>query len=219
MTKRYMLGLCLGLVLAVVLALIGVGSMINANATGGDGEPCVPSDAWTETIDHPAVTHEETVTVVDEEAWTEVIPEVAGFWQNFSPNKENRPFTGPPSWPADERGTWQGPHTNGGPQPDAQGVFQNGQGNGSWFYRQQPVAEQVIEHPAVTHEETTTVVDEEAWTEVVDHDAVTCEEPPVDEPKDPKDPENPPLTNTPVSNNPPAQLAPPSVPTAVDAGL
>jgi LPXTG-motif cell wall-anchored protein len=59
----------------------------------------------------------------------------AGFWQNFEPNKDQGTFQGPPSWPSDLRGTWSKAKENGGPQQDTSGVFQNGEGNGSWFYR------------------------------------------------------------------------------------
>ena len=65
-------------------------------------------------------------------------PDVKGFWQEFSPTKP-KTFNGPPSYPTDSRGKWSAKKTNGGPQPDASGVFQNGVGNGSWFYRQQTV--------------------------------------------------------------------------------
>jgi len=107
--------------LAIVLGLVAFGVVVtqhSAGATGGDDGECVPQDPWTETI--------------------------PGQWWNFSPNKEHRPFEGPPTFPSDPRGTWQGPHTNGGPQPDAEGVYKNGGGHGSWFYRVQP---KVIEHP------------------------------------------------------------------------
>ncbi len=58
-------------------------------------------------------------------------------WQNFSPNKDQKTFEGPPSWPTDSRGTWQ--HDDkaipaGHEGPD--GVYQQGEGNASWFYRQ-----------------------------------------------------------------------------------
>ncbi len=101
------------------------------------------------TIHHDAVTHE--VTVIDVEA-------VAGFWTNFAPNHDQGPFEGPPSFPLDARGTWEGYHTEGGPGQDMSGVYQVGNGNGDWFYRQQAVAE-------VSHVET--VVDVEAYDEVV----------------------------------------------------
>ncbi len=64
------------------------------------------------------------------------VPAVGGIWQNFSPNESQKTFQGPPSWPTDERGTWN--HENkdipgGHAGPD--GVYQQGNGNGSWFYR------------------------------------------------------------------------------------
>lgn len=142
---------------------------------------CVPSDAWTETVEHPEVSHEETTVVVDQEAYTEVIPGVAEVWANFSPNKEHRPFDGPPTFPEDERGTWHVHEQIPGGHVGPDGVYQKGEGHGSWFYRQAGVEEQVIEHEAVTHEETVTVVDEEAWTEVIEHEAVVCEEEPEEE--------------------------------------
>lgn len=65
----------------------------------------------------------------------------ASIWQNFSPNDKQGTFEGPPSWPTDSDGTWQ--HENK-PIPPGQagpdGVYQNGNGNGSWFYRQASVA-------------------------------------------------------------------------------
>lgn len=61
-------------------------------------------------------------------------------WQNFSPNRDQGPLQSPPTWPSDPRGTWQhqGKDIPGGHQgPD--GVYQKGQGNSSWFYRQAAV--------------------------------------------------------------------------------
>lgn len=89
-------------------------------------------------------------TVVISEAWIETIPAVPGQWWNFSPNDNKGPFDGPPAFPTDERGTWNGPHANGGPSQDLTGTFQQGNGNGSWFHREPGTAEQTIEHPAVT---------------------------------------------------------------------
>ena len=60
-----------------------------------------------------------------------------GDWSNFEPNKSQGTFEGPPSYPTDPRGTWSAPKTEGGPQQDAEGVYQNGNGNGSWFHRAQ----------------------------------------------------------------------------------
>ena len=93
---------------------------------------------------HDAVTHQETV--VDTPAQ----------WQNFSPNKDQGPLEGQPGWPDDERGTWQHQDKAIPPGQDGpDGVYQNGEGNGSWFYR----------HHAVTHE--VTVVDEEEFDELI----------------------------------------------------
>lgn len=186
--------MALGLAIAGLLAVFSGGLLLITAGTAvstpsSADETCVPSQAWTETIQHPAVSHTETVVVVDQEAWTETIPAVAELWMNFSPNQDQGPFEGPPAWPDDPRGTWEHidkPIPPGQEGPD--GVYQNGQGNGSWFYRRAAVPEQVIEHPAVTHEEQVEVVDQAAWTETVEHPAVVCEvtppvvQPPVVEP-------------------------------------
>lgn len=141
------------------------------------------SAAWTEyewqrkVIDQPAVpgtpavppvTHEEieVVTpawdekVVDSEEWTEYVP---GSWWSWSPNSDQGPFDGPPSFPTDERGTWQGPHENGGPGPDEEGTYNtsNGNsGNASWVHRGpkievvHPEQSHLVHHEAVTRTET-----------------------------------------------------------------
>jgi len=58
-------------------------------------------------------------------------------WWNFSPNNTHTTFHGPALWPTDSRGTWQGPHENGGPQQDEFGTFANGNpdNGGNWFHR------------------------------------------------------------------------------------
>lgn len=84
-------------------------------------------------------------TVIDKAAYDET---VAGKWWNWSPNKDQGPFNGPPVFPTDSRGTWEGPHTNGGPSKNLTGTFQQGGGHGSWFHRE---AATVIHHEAVTH--------------------------------------------------------------------
>jgi hypothetical protein len=67
--------------------------------------------------------------------WVKAVAGVDEVWANFSPNSFNRPFTGPPNWPFDWRGTWQVhddiPNGHEGPN----GVYQKGSGNGSWYYR------------------------------------------------------------------------------------
>lgn len=199
MNNRYKLGI-LGLALTVILALVGVVSMTGASA---DPEECVPADAYTETIEHPevshvvhheAVTHEETV--VDQEATPEV-------WANWSPNHNQGPFDGPPAFPTDSRGTWHIHNQIPGGHAGPDGVYQRdnpGNGNGDWFYRHNMTPE--VTHTVVVVDEEAydeTVVDEEAWTEVIEHEAVVCDdEPPVDEP--PVD--EPPVVKPPKTDKP-----------------
>ena len=127
-------------------------------------EEVLVKEAYTETVvDKEAYTE----TVVDKEAWTEIIPGTLSKWWNWSPNHSQGPQDYEPNWPEDERGTWQGPHTNGG--PDGEGTFNvsHGEsGNSSWFHREPGTDEQRIEHPAETHE-----VNHPAVTHDVDHPA------------------------------------------------
>jgi len=156
-------------ILTVVVA-VGLGAVIKHSASADDrpivDPPCVPSDAWTETIEHPAVTHEETVVV--QEA-------VDAVWANFQPNDNHAPFVGPPSYPSDPRGSWNVHNQIPGGHEGPDGVYSKGNPakGGNWFYRQAAVEE-------VT--ETIVVVDEEAWTETIEHPAVVCEEEPTEEP-------------------------------------
>jgi hypothetical protein len=189
----------------VLVTAIVFGAVL-ATASADTPEPCVPSEAWTEIVEHPAVTHDEVIVVVDEPGYSETVT-LPGIWWNFSPNNNHEPFDGPPTWPTDERGTWHdhGQLPPGQAGPD--GVYQQGQGNGSWFYRAQGKS-YIIDYPPVTHEETITVVDEEAWTETIEHEAVECDDltdsiGPTDpsDPTDPVDPVDP--TDPVVPNNPP----------------
>jgi len=204
MLKKIIIG-ALALILAVAAGVIVFGGG-SASAAEGD-EPCVPSDAWTETIEHPAVTHvvhHEAVThVVHHDAVThtvhiidvEATPEV---WANFSPNHNQGPFDGPPSYPTDERGTWHNHDKIPGGHEGADGVYQRDNphsGRADWFYRhnatlevshdevvvdQQAYDETVVDQEAYDE----TVVDQEAYTETIEHPAVECptDEPPTTEP-------------------------------------
>ena len=170
------------MVIALIASTIGIGAA--AQATGDGEQPC-------------------TITVVDQPAYDEVVPAVPSQWWNWSPNKDQGPFDGPPAFPTDERGTWQGPHTEGGPGQDQVGTFQQGNGHGSWFHREAGVAEYTIHHDAVTHTE-----------EVPCTEEPPTEEPPVVTP--PKvDPPTDKVTDTPVTDKPTSK-----VPTAApEAGL
>jgi hypothetical protein len=190
-----------------------IGWKNSASASATDDE-CVPSEAYTETIEHPLESHTvyhaevtevihhpevtEEVTVIDQAGVEEV-------WANFSPNQSRDPFVGPPTYPSDPRGTWQ-VHSNipGGHEgPDGVYFKGNPHKGGDWFYRQVAVAEVTHTETVVTEEaydETVVVreawiehvVDQEAWTEIIEHPAVTCDEdpdptdPPVVEPEDPE---------------------------------
>lgn len=159
------------LVLAAT-ALIALGMTQTAGAVD---EECEPREAWTETIEHEAITHEETVTVVDKEAWTET---VFDHWQRYSwtGGFEAYDADNPPPFP---HADWQ-PNTQSDPhdigRAGAYFIPHGPHGGGAWFYLE--AVTKTINHPAQTHEETVTVVDKEAWTEVIEHEAVTCEEPP-----------------------------------------
>lgn len=158
-------------ILVAVLAMVCLG-LAQAKAIGDDVDPsdpgCVPAAAWTEVIEHEAVTHTEEVIDVPG------TPAVAEVWANFSPNDNKGPFDGPPSYPTDPRGTWhdKGHLPPGHAGPD--GVYQRGNGNGDWFYRQ-------AGKPAVDDTyKTIVIVDVEAYTENIEHPEVICEQPPVE---------------------------------------
>lgn len=93
---------------------------------------------------HEAVTHTEyhfsKFTQTRSRTWVPKTDAVYGpdLWWNFSPNNSQQVFIGAPSWPTDSRGTWQGPHENGGPQQDEFGTFANGNPfkGGNWFHRE-----------------------------------------------------------------------------------
>lgn len=127
-------------------------------------EKCNPKAAYTEVIKHPAVTH-----VVHKDA----IPATDEVWANFSPNKQNKTFVGPPSWPTDSRGTWHIHNKIPGGHTGPDGVYPKGNAHkgGDWFYRHAGT-------PGVPASDTV-VVDKKASTEVITHEAVKCNEKPV----------------------------------------
>lgn len=153
----------LGIVLALVAALaIIYGSKAAASATEGN-EPCVPSDAWTETIEHPEVGHFETVPGTPGQHYS---------WNGGKLDVNNPPTEVPPSdnWQAN---TEQEPHDNGVGNPatwvnDSLHYTANSKGHASWFYYVHPTPDTEV-----------WVVDEEAWTEVIEHPAVDCPPDPV----------------------------------------
>ena len=161
MTPRTLRALAI-LVLGLGAALVGLAGVSSAIEEVGELPPPVVSDAadcepfagakafYSDWADEgaPVKTEENSAPGSDTatERWLplgETEPEViepaeAALWANFSPNKEpGQPYAGPPSYPSDPEGTWQ--HENGKTIPPGHvgpdGVYQLGQGNGSWFYR------------------------------------------------------------------------------------
>ena len=192
----------------VVLALVFGGGFVASQAHADDVDTpdtvCVPKDAYTETIHHPAETHVERV--IDNPGSPAIpgvpaIPAVPEIWANFSPNDQRATFIGPPVWPEDSRGTWHvHSHVPGGHADEPDGVYPKGNPakGGNWFYKQagKPAVPAVPEVPAVppTYKDVV-VVDKEASTEIVEHPAVTCPET--------ETPTDPPTTDTPETEEPP----------------
>src|SRR6478752_4702339 len=180
MLKKIIIGL-----IALVLVAVGIGYAFGGTANASEGDqPCVPSDAYDEVIHHDAVTH-----VVHHDAVTHVVhhdavPAGPNLWWNWSPNHHQGPFDGPPAFPVDDRGTWEGPHENGGPSQDTFGTFQQGEGHGSWFHREHgtPGVDAYDETVVDQEADGETVVDQEAYDEVIHHDAVVCPPNPGDQP-------------------------------------
>jgi hypothetical protein len=237
--------------LALVL-LIAVVSPFGSAQADSDGAPCnVPTitvvDSPAHVVHHDAVTHDEVVhhdavthtEVIHHDAVTHVVhhdavPAGPDLWWNWAPNHTDGPQDYVPDFPTDDRGTWEGPHENGGPLQDTYGTFQTGGGNSPFFHREHGKAavaaydEIVVDQPAYdetitvidqpAYDETVTIVDQEAYDENVP--AVTHEE---DNPNYPC--ENPPPTdvNHPTKHAPGTTLQPkpeaPAVPTEVEAGL
>ena len=195
-----------------VMATAGTASAVSAAAD------CVPSDAYTETVRHEAETHvvrheaethvvrhEAETRVVRHEAEThvvrhEAVPAGADLWWSWSPSKTKGRQNYTPAFPNDSRGTWQGPHENGGPRQDTYGTFQTGGGNSPFFHREhgtpgkdaydETVTDKDAYDEVVTDKEAydevvtgkeaydETVVDKEAYDETVEHPAVLCDEGP-----------------------------------------
>jgi LPXTG-motif cell wall-anchored protein len=197
-------------VLAAVGALVMSGGvvMLGASTAAADPDACVPQPAYTETIEHPAVTHVEEVTVTDSAAWTETVVDRAAYdervldhVQHYSLAEGSWKYQFNPGFPdtGDPEGKirWQEnaeqePHTQGQGQPatwvdvEGKGLHYTGEpGHSNWFYLEEifttvnhDAVTHTVDHPAVTHQETRTVVDQPAWTEKIDHPAGPCPDQP-----------------------------------------
>ncbi|GIN05277.1 hypothetical protein Pve01_69350 [Planomonospora venezuelensis] len=198
----------------------------SAGSASTADQPCVPSEAWTETTDwvlqSPGAGWRQVDerTVTDQPAWTE---EVFVGWQHYS--WTGGPLeagvvpavpTGPddPDWQAN---TTHEPHTNNPHVTWLDGTgwglhytSHGGSGLADWFYLERLT--EVVEHPAVTHQE---------YRYAFDHPAVVCPtappttqppttQPPTVQPPTAQPPEVLPTTATP-SATPSAEPSEPAV--------
>jgi hypothetical protein len=171
--KKTIAGVAAALLVGGTLAFA---TALPASATSVD--ECVPAEAYTEIVPdivHPAV-GEPTITI-DNPDYVPAV-EASTKWWNFAPNKDQGKLESAPAFPIDERGTWEGPHTEGGPGQDQTGVYQQGNGNGSWFNRENTPGSDAVGEPTIVVDNPDYVAE---YTEVVpdiEHPAVTCEQEP-----------------------------------------
>ena len=196
--------------LIAALVLTVAGFTFAASAEAPSAADCnTPTLTETRTVHHDAVTE-----TVHHPAVTETTPEI---WEVFSPNNTQGPFEGTPTWPTDSEGTWQEAAENippGHEGPD--GVYQQGNGNGSWFYRQ---AEKVVViTPAFDEEVVVTEAFDETIRTVTPNPDYPCDK---DTPKTPDSPDEPRTVNTPKVNSPaPVEKKQTvEVPTVINSGL
>lgn len=197
----------------IVLALLTV-TPATAESYDIDDE-CVPADAWTETIEHPAVTeivHHDATYATEYQYIKQVRGNVQKWfivWYNDGTFDWENWSGGSTQWSEQNVDVLEtGPHS---------AVQASGTGwrKVTTEYRYVPTGEtrQGRELTAAYDE---TVVVTPAWTETIEHPAIVCEEPepePTDPPEDPEpgDDQEP---ADPEPTQPPAQPAPPAAPPA-----
>lgn len=200
--KKTILSVVLGLICAI--ALVGFAAR-SASAT--EEVPCVPADAWTEVIDHPAVTH-----VEHHEAGYHTEYHFAKFTHTKTGTKHGNninygPYGPWTKWSPETHTSWELTNTPIG-SPEYHGDGHNG--NSYWYREWQAQWDgQTKEVQNFGGDYDTTVVDHEAWTETIEHPAVVCEEPPTETPTptvppviDEPTPTVPPVTEPPVTDTP-----------------
>ena len=160
--------------LSIAAALIVMVGVVATTGTAGTsyGEPCEPQDAWTETtgwvLESPGADwyQVDEKTVVDEEAYDEVVQEGVDQWYHWNGSNQGSP---PPPPSAAGWNTDNGDHNGLKNKPDyaPNTVFDassKGGNNASWFFHS--YAEEQTEHyDAVTHQE---------FKFALDHPAVDC---------------------------------------------
>jgi hypothetical protein len=160
--------------LSIAAALIVMVGVVATTGTAGTSyeEPCESQDAWTETtgwvLESPGAGwyQVDEKTVVDEEAYDEVVQEGVDQWYHWNGSNQGPP---PPPPPAAGWNTDNGNHNGLKSKPDyaPSTVFDassKGGNNASWFFHS--YAEEQTEHyDAVTHQE---------FKFALDHPAVDC---------------------------------------------
>ena len=155
----------LRLLIAVGLIAAGLALAPAANATGGgDPEPCVPKDAWTETIEHPAVTHVEHHEAVThrEYRYTRSVEETITQWHFVKyTHTKTRPANGDWSaygpwakWEPVSHESWETTNVEALGSPAFHG---SGTTNGTEWYREWQARNtgETRQVPGGTHTETT----------------------------------------------------------------
>ena len=147
------------IVLAVAAGLIIVGAPTAAHAT----EQCIPQEAYTETIEHPAEGDELVANpgYIPASEHSEVRGIIKYTWTG-GPTSEAPPFPGA-GW------------NNAGVTNDSKvtpGYVHKGNGKGSWFYFVENVV--TVQVPAVGDEFIPNPAYVPAWTEEVEHEGVSC---------------------------------------------
>ena len=119
---------------------IQISELSNHEHVWGAEQWVVDKEAWTETIDHPAETHEEEKWVVDKEAWEE--QKIVGYHTVCNICGEE--------------------YTNSNDHYLTYGC------KSASYTGNVPIYD-TIHHPEEGHWETVTIVDKEAWTETIEH--------------------------------------------------
>lgn len=213
----------LTLAIGTLLLMAGLFTAASATATVSDPEAppptapeeeCVPSDAWTETIEHPAVY--ETVHHDAEYATEyEYVKQVRGVvqkkgifgWSDIDTFDWEIWSGGSTKWSETDTDVLEsGPHNAVQSEwTEGHGIFKKYYRELTTEYRYVPTGE-TRQGELIKDAWDEEVLVKDAWTETIEHPAVTCEDP---------DPEDPPIVIDPEDPAEPETPAPPANPVTV----
>lgn len=176
------------LLIAAAIAF-GVLALVGAPSVAAASEECVPKDAWTETIEHPAVGNP-TITIEN----PDYVPATEGHWVTDAKITKWVWVGGPvevaPQSPVVDPTGWNnvGPTNDrkGRDNPDVVIQASGGPGNADWFFYQ--TTQTWVPGTDAVGDPTIEVVNPDyvaPWTETIQHEAVTCE-PTIPEQPDPR---------------------------------